>query len=176
MNNIYVMSQFEALKFKLDEHPGEWAAVSITDPTQGLMFSQYFVDIFRLQFWDDGKEVPSEEEIKGLLKFVDSVLAKNQNLLIHCFMGVSRSYALAKFLDSFSKRKLVAYKDHNVGFFQALGKEYSPEKYPSIAAGDNEVFAYPRETAGMVKCGCKGYDSECIRCHGTGSHPKFWYL
>ena len=90
MNNIYVMSQFEALKFKLEEHPGDWAAVSITDPTQGLMFSQYFADVFRLQFLDDGKEVPTPEEIKGLLKFVDNVLAKNQNLLIHCFMGVSK--------------------------------------------------------------------------------------
>lgn len=178
MSKIYVMSQFEALKFKLTDYPGTWNVVSITDPAMGLMFSQYFNDVFRLEFLDDGKDVPSTIDLELLLRFVDKTFENKHNLLIHCFMGVSRSYALAKFLDSFSKNKLKQYNKYNQKFLEALRTVHFQNSYPFITKGDHEVFAHPRETASeFVTCPiCMGHDMECNLCQGNGKVSKYWYL
>lgn len=172
------MSQFEALKFRLQDYPGKWAAVSITDPGDGIMFSQGFEGVFRLEFLDDAKDVPENRKIYELLQFIEKVLVSEQNLLIHCFMGVSRSYALAVFLDSFSKLKLKDYKKHNRPFSHALNAQFNPDKFPSISKGDFEVYAHPRETINeLVTCPiCMGHDLECRLCHGDGKVSKYWYM
>ena len=83
-----------------------YAAISISDTNDELdevvsLFLDFSVNGIAVKFQDadTGSGVISEEQSDMIVKFIDeSIKSGNKKIFVHCFLGVSRSAAVAKFI------------------------------------------------------------------------------
>lgn len=121
--NIRFMSRFDfgrAILF--EEASSNIKMISINDTSDEFMISQMVLedegfvmneDFILLMFDDcDSEEGMSELQAKTVMKFInDNPLS---DWLIHCYAGVSRSAAIAKFINEYLKAGIKYLEDYNL--------------------------------------------------------------
>lgn len=108
---ITVLSQAAAIE-KAKNLNKSTSIISITEPLdENIEFEKTdnLKDIFRMQFFDlevDFKsiEAPKQKDFNGLKNFVDNINC--DELIIHCYAGVSRSAAVAAAISEYLKINL----------------------------------------------------------------------
>lgn len=81
-----------------------WAVISISDAGHGPANLQPgWFDVLRLDFYD--REMPTIglnlftlEQARTIVEFVKAVAPQVDGILVHCFAGISRSAAVAKYI------------------------------------------------------------------------------
>ena len=65
----------------------------------------------------------TEEKANSICKFANESFNKNKDILVHCYAGISRSAAIAKFINEHYKlndQYLSEYQSHNLGIYYGL--------------------------------------------------------
>lgn len=174
MQKIFFTSQQEALKFDPTLFEGDWVAVSISDPcAQTPVLSQNFEDILTLKFLDaPDLQGLTNSQAQQLVAFLKKNVFLNKNILIHCFMGTSRSGAIAKYLDAFCLMpRLTTYQYENKQLLQKLLL-----LQPTLPVINAQVLSHPKETVTPDKTCFECFGQGCDRCNNTGKISPFWYL
>ena len=97
-----ILSQEDAVK-EIKENPGTWNVISIRDshsrycPVDEIrhqckdLLKVYFDDVYSDKYKNSYQKLATLDDIENILKFAE----KKDNVLVHCFAGVSRSSAVA---------------------------------------------------------------------------------
>jgi protein-tyrosine phosphatase len=109
-----------------------------------LLFYRPNSKSFLCHFFDNDQGV-DEETAKKLVKFIEQNAQKN--FVVHCFMGVSRSGAVAKFINEYyglNDPVLENYKNYNQQVFNQLnaviGRDLA-SYYAELEAQDRPTFS-----------------------------------
>lgn len=163
---LYFMSQPEALRFNPATYGGQWLLIGITDldsknQPQPLAypFADQYAHIERLSFYDtydcDGLTTADVQRVHAAIA---NAVHHQYHIAVHCFMGVSRSAAIARYVSEHTVAKdLDRYREHNK---TVLNKFKTQPVLEGAAA--YRVSAYPRKRA-YVCFGCGGLG--CEQCH-----------
>lgn len=79
---------------------------------QGNIKSDYIGDdVLTVDFFDDESSF-TDDHAKRITNFIDR--NRNKNFVVHCFVGVSRSGAVAKFINEYLERDIPHINDYNL--------------------------------------------------------------
>lgn len=110
--------------------PPNWAVISITEPsTTAAALQDGWHDVLRLKFddvdvaTDEAATVFSPEDAVAVLHFVTKNASEVEGILVHCFAGISRSAAIAKFIaDMYRLRFPASYSIYNKQVYRRLNQ------------------------------------------------------
>lgn len=157
MINVYYMAQEFAKRFNPDAHGKNWIMISITDPgcePVQFLHQDKFLEIERFYFLDHPTCAITDEDAYRLHQVLQKAIVNNQNIAVHCFMGVSRSGAVAKYLSQFTaENQMSSYQQNN----QLVSTKLNQYALPSF---EGKVLAHPYDTVNKWR--------KCLECYGLG--------
>lgn len=77
----------------------------------------------RFQDIDDGSSGFDRKKAETIVNFVEQSFKKKKNVIVHCFAGISRSGAVAKFINDYyglEDEYLETYRGHNLWVYYTL--------------------------------------------------------
>lgn len=158
---VFFMSEAQALRFNPEDFGGKWLLIGITDPTPtgkpaplAYPFEAQFARVERLSFYDtNDQDVLDDTDVQRVHEAIQQATQEKWHIAIHCYMGVSRSGAVAKYISSHTvDYTMRSYHDHNEALFWHLGQlAVLPNAKPY------RVYKYPR-----------GHAYRCDDCDGLG--------
>lgn len=142
--------------------------ISINDPNTALpTLSPLFQDVLSLQYLDhDSDSGMGHHDAQRVIAFLSQHLTEGRNIAIHCFMGVSRSGAIAQFVSEHTpQHPMRQYQHANQRSLTLL------RRLPFAWRGEAQVASHPYDTMARrylcLDCGGLGHiDGEtCPHCH-----------
>lgn len=177
MQYVLYMSQTSAKKFNpadIDPHK-PWCMLSISDPGADKiqLDPNVFSDILRLEFLDvtGGAGCVTDAQLNKIAEFVQlNFVDKGLNLAVHCFMGSSRSAAVAKCIDDHCvEPNMRKYYAHNELIYKSL-KDKLP--FSSMANLPVSVYSHPEQSGNLWQICWDCYGDGCEFCDDKGKVRK----
>lgn len=131
MTKVNFISRLEATKLIESGLPEKTVLISISDTNQEreeiINLCDGNINIFTTVFKDiDTQESGFTVELaKGMQEFIDQAIANKMDIVVHCLAGVSRSGAIAKWINDYyglNDWYLNEYKGHNRYVYEVMNE------------------------------------------------------
>ena len=150
--NVTHMSRFDMKRMlKNDQVPEDTLIISINDTSREAFEMEDYsylwnnIWIYPLVFKDDNESF-SEEQAESIKGVVESSPSDYKNIIVHCFAGISRSAAVAKWINTYFNLDIPLYNNytqHNLHVYNTLckvsGVETLKQYYEFLEVGDEET-------------------------------------